>query len=192
MAIKTFIFENLSEKAQRHAQVQSALREFTGVDNAEVLYTSRGKPYIKGLPEEKHISVTTADEVMVAVFSDKPVGIDGERLSTFETDEKRKKRDYIALAERFFSADEAEYVRDGGDLEPERFAKVWVRKEAYVKYTGKGLSDFSNFSVCDGIKFYGKVNGVPIRKMNLVFPGSGEYLFMIAGEDTDEETGIKK
>lgn len=182
MAIKTFIFENINDKEKRHAQVQSALREYTGIDSAEVLYTSRGKPYIKGLPEEMFISVTTADEVMVVVFSSKPVGIDGEHMARFENDTRAKKPDYIALAERFFSADEVEYVRDG-DVESEHFAQVWVRKEAYVKYTGKGLSDFSNFSVTDGIKFYNKVNGVTIKKLNVVFPGSNEYLFMIAGED---------
>lgn len=182
MAIKTFIFENISDKEKRHAQVQSALREYTGIDSAEVLYTSRGKPYIKGLPEEMFISVTTADEVMVVVFSSKPVGIDGEHMARFENDTRAKKPDYIALAERFFSADEVEYVRDG-DVESEHFAQVWVRKEAYVKYTGKGLSDFSNFSVTDGIKFYNKVNGVTIKKLNVVFPGSNEYLFMIAGDD---------
>lgn len=182
MAIKTFVFENLSDKEKRHAQVQSALREYTGVDSAEVLYTSRGKPYIKGLPEEIFVSVTTADEVMVVVFSSKPVGIDGEHMARFETAAADKRPDYLSLAERFFSADEAEYVRDG-DVEAERFAQVWVRKEAYVKYTGKGLSDFANFSVTDGVKLYGKINGVPVKKLNVVFPGSNEYLFMMVGED---------
>lgn len=182
MAIKTFVFENLSDKEKRHAQVQSALREYTGIDSAEVLYTSRGKPYIKGLPEEIFVSVTTADEVMVVVFSSKPVGIDGEHMARFETAATEKRPDYIALAERFFSTDEAEYVRDG-DVDAERFAQIWVRKEAYVKYTGKGLSDFSNFSVTDGVKLYGKINGVPVKKLNVVFPGSNDYLFVMVGED---------
>lgn len=183
MAYKTFVFENISNKEKRHAQVQSALREYTGIDSAEVLYTSRGKPYIKGLPEEMFISVTTADEVMVVVFSTKPVGIDGEHMARFENNLTRERKlDYIALAERFFSPDEVEYVR-AGDVESEHFAQIWVRKEAYVKYTGKGLSDFANFSVTDGIKLYNKINGVPIKKLNVAFPGSNEYLFVIAGED---------
>lgn len=182
MAIKTFIFENISDKEKRHAQVQSALREYTGIDSAEVYYNNRGKPFIKGLPEEMYISVTTADEVMVVVFSDKPVGIDGERLTRFENDAREKKPDYITLAERFFTGEEAEYVREGS-VEGEQFANVWVRKEAYVKYTGKGLSDFANFSVVDGSKFLSKVNGVPIKKLNVVFPGSNDYLFIIAGEN---------
>lgn len=182
MAIKTFVFENIKDKSKRHAQVQSALRQYTGIDSAEVLYTVRGKPYIKGVPNDMYVSVTTADEVMVVVFSNKPIGIDGERMARFENDKRAKKPDYISLAERFFAPDEVEFVRDA-DIEAERFAEIWVRKEAYVKFTGKGLSDFSNFSVTDGLKFYSKVNGVTIKRLNVAFPGSGEYLFMIAGED---------
>lgn len=182
MAIKTFIFENISDKEKRHAQVQSALREYTGIDSAEVYYNNRGKPFIKGLPNDMYISVTTADEVMVVVFSDKPVGIDGERLTRFESDARAKKPDYITLAERFFTGEEAEFVREGS-VEGEQFAQIWVRKEAYVKYTGKGLSDFANFSVVDGSKLLGKVNGVSIKKLNVAFPGSNEYLFIIAGDN---------
>ena len=63
-----------------------------------------------------------------------------------------------------------------------RFIKVWIRKEAFCKFTGKGLVDFANFSVNDGERFYGKVNGVPIKKLNVTFPGSNEYLFVIAGD----------
>lgn len=189
MAIKTFVFENQNDKEKHHSQLLAALREYTGVDSAQILYTSKGKPYIKGLPEEKFMSITTADEVMVCVFSDKPVGIDGERINRLIDEGKEKKTDYTALAERFFSEEEAEYVRDG-DGDPERFVKVWVRKEAYVKYTGKGMSDFSNFSVSDGLKFLNKVGGVPIKKLNVCFPGSNEYLFVMAGEG--EEVSSKE
>ncbi len=184
MALKIFVFENSDSKEKRHSQVQSALRECTGIDSAEVLYTSRGKPYVKGLPEEKFISVTTADEVMVVVFSDKPVGIDGEHMTRFEANARAGKPDYATLAERFFMPDEADYVRDS-DSEGEAFARIWVAKEAYCKYTGKGLSDFVNFSVSDGVKLYNKIGGVPLKKLNVAFPGSNEYLFYICGEDTE-------
>lgn len=181
MAMKTFVFENQNDKEKRDSQLLAALREYTGVDSAQILYTSRGKPYIKGLPEEKFMSITTADEVMVCVFSDKPVGVDGERINRVVNDSKDKKTDYVALAEKFFSEDEVEFVRDG-DSESERFVKVWVRKEAYAKQSGKGMADFANFSVSDGLKLLNKVGGVPIKKLNVCFPGANEYLFVVAGE----------
>ena len=87
-----------------------------------------------------------------------------------------------SLARRFFTDEEAEYVRDGEDTGV-RFAKIWIRKEAYSKYTGKGLADFSNFSVNDGERFYGKVNGGPVKRLNVSFPGSNEYLFAVAGDN---------
>lgn len=185
MAIKTFIFENSASKEKRHAQVQNALREYTGIDSAEITYTSKGKPMVKGTPNDIYVSVTTADEVMVVAFSPKPIGIDGEHMARFENQTIDRKLDYIALAERFFSSDEAEYVRDGSAEEAERFAQIWVRKEAYVKYTGEGMSAFSGFSVTDGIKMFNKVNGVPVKKLNVVFPGSNEYIFMVASEDSE-------
>ena len=114
---------------------------------------------------------------MVCVFADNPVGIDGEYLPRFND----KKTDYIALAERFFTDEEADYVRDG-DGDPMRFVKVWIRKEAYSKFTGKGLSDFSNFSVTDGEKLYSKISGVPVKKLTPVFPGYSDYIFVIVGD----------
>lgn len=179
MAIKTFILENYPEKEKRHTAVENAIKEYLDNDNVEVLYTSKGKPYIKGTATEKFISVTTTGKIMLCVFSTMPVGIDGEHLGRFGQDNKT---DYTALAERFFSENEAEYVRDG-DGDPMRFVHVWIRKEAYVKLTGKGLVDFANFSVTDGERFYAKINGVPIKKFCINFLGNTEYMFAIAGAE---------
>ncbi|PKM63422.1 MAG: hypothetical protein CVU97_00335 [Firmicutes bacterium HGW-Firmicutes-21] len=179
MAIKTFVLENYPEKEKRHAAIEKAIKDYLENDKVEVLYTGRGKPYIKGTETEKFLSVTTTGSVMLCVFSDMPVGIDGEHLGRFTAENKT---DYTALAERFFSEEEADYVREG-DGDPMRFVRIWVRKEAYVKLTGKGLADFSNFSVTDGERFYGKVSGVPIKKFAINFPGSNEYFFAIAGAE---------
>ncbi|MBQ7645817.1 MAG: 4-phosphopantetheinyl transferase family protein [Clostridia bacterium] len=177
MVYKTYIFENSPDKAKRHEMLTSALREHIGADSAEIFYTPKGKPYTKGLANDIYISVTTTGEVMVCVFADSPVGIDGEYLPRFND----KKTDYLSIAERFFTDEEADYVREG-DGDPQRFVKIWVRKEAFSKYTGKGLSDFSNFSVSDGDKLLNKVGGVPIKKFSPAFPGASDYLFVIAGD----------
>lgn len=179
MAIKTFVLENYPEKEKRHAAVQKAIRDYLENDKVEVQYTAKGKPVLKGTPTEKFISVTTTGNVCICVLSEMPIGVDGEYLGRFGSDNKT---DYTAIAERFFTDDEAVYVRDG-DGDPMRFVRVWVRKEAYVKLTGKGLSDFLNFSVTDGERFYAKVNGVPIKKFNVNFPGSSDYMFVIAGAE---------
>ena len=178
MAIKTFVLDNIADREQRHALVTEKAREYFGKPEVEVVYGNRGKPSVKGI-DKKYVSVTTTGAVMVVVFSDKPVGIDGEYLGRFND---HNHPDYLAIAERFFTEEEAEYVRDN-DSDPIAFAKVWVRKEAYSKYTGKGLSDFSNFTVTDGERFNAKVNGVPVKKFNVSFPGSSEYIFALAGNE---------
>lgn len=155
-----------------------ALREHFNNHNIEIEYSSRGKPSLKGI--NKFISVTTTENVMVCAISDVPIGIDGEHLTRFSGESRT---DYVVIAERFFTEEEADFVREGEDTGM-RFAKIWVRKEAYCKYTGKGLSDFPNFSVTDGERFYGRVNGVPIKKFTVNFPGSNEYIFAIAGDNS--------
>ena len=178
MAIKTYVLDNIADREQRHTLVTEKAREHFGNPEVEVIYGKRGKPSVKGI-DKKYVSVTTTGAVMVVVFSDKPVGIDGEYLGRLKNNEKI---DYLAIAERFFTEEEAEYVRDN-DGDAVAFAKVWVRKEAYSKYTGKGLSDFANFSVSDGERLNTKVNGVAVKKFTVNFPGSNDYIFALAGSE---------
>lgn len=174
MAIKTYVYEYHADKNERHELVTAALHEFTGNDSLVITYNQRGKPVVKG--NKVHLSVTHTGEVMVVVFSNKQIGVDGEYVPRI----KQKKTDYYNLAERFFSEDEAEYVRSADDIAI-AFTKVWVRKEAYVKYTGKGLSDFPNFSVVnDSGHFESEVGGVNIKRFNPSFPMSEDYIFAIA------------
>lgn len=177
MSFKTFIYEYRTDKEERHELVTSALHEYTGDESLSVSYTEKGKPYVKD-SDSVYLSVTTTGEVMVVVFSSSPIGIDGEYLPRMTA--PQRKTDYALLAERFFSEDEAEYVR--GCECAIRFARIWVRKEAYVKYTGKGISDFPNFSVYDGTHFVGEIGGVPIKRLHPSFPMSDDYIFAVAGE----------
>ena len=164
MAVTTLVLKNSKNRDERHATLLEAVRKQLDNPNVAIKYSNKGKPLLVG--SNKHISVTTTGDVMVCAIADTNIGIDGENL---------------AIAERFFTEEEADYVRDG-ENDGTRFIKVWIRKEAFCKFTGKGLVDFANFSVNDGERFYGKVNGVPIKKLNVTFPGSNEYLFVIAGD----------
>jgi len=176
MAVNTLILQNDPKRETRHQILLDAIRTHFNNDQIQIEYTRKGKPEVKGI--NKFISVTTVEDKMVCVISDGKVGVDGERLTRFTAENKT---DYPAIAERFFTDEEADYVRDGEDTGV-RFAKIWVRKEAYCKYTGKGLADFSNFSVNDGERFYPKVNGVAIKRFNVSALGN-EYVFAIAGDN---------
>lgn len=181
MKLKVFVLENNTVKRQRHADVQKAAREYLGGDaKVKVEYDELGKPSVTGTEDKWHISVTTTGKVMLVALADCPIGIDGEYLPRFNDPEN--KIDYVAIAERFFTDEEADYVRDGADSS-ERFVKVWVRKEAYIKCAGKTMADFPSFSVVENDKIVGKVHGVTLKKFGIKFDGCEDYLFVIAGTD---------
>jgi phosphopantetheine--protein transferase-like protein len=81
-------------------------------------------------------------------FSDSEVGIDIEDMARQREDDER----YRAIARRFFAPDEIEFVCGGaGSSVKRRFFRVWTAKEAFVKYTGEGISrGLATFSTLAG------------------------------------------
>lgn len=182
MALKTFILENSSTKRKRQTDIQNAVREYLGAPKAKVVYDEKGRPTVENTDKKVHISITCAENVMLVVLYDKAIGIDGEYLPKLINPES--KIDFTMLAERFFSEEEAEFLRDSSnEEEAENFVKIWVRKEAYVKAAGKTLAEFPNFSVVDNNRFVKKVNNVSIKLFAIKFPECENYLFAIAGID---------
>lgn len=180
MSLKTFILENSSTKKQRQSDIQKKLREYLDNPKAKVVYDEKGRPTVENVEKKVHISVTTCGAVMLLVIFEKAIGIDGEYLPRLTAPEN--KVDYMLLAERFFSYDEVEYLRDcAREAEAETFANIWVRKEAYVKAAGKTVAEFPNFSVVDGSRFVKKIHNISIKKFQIKFPDCESYTFAIAG-----------
>lgn len=99
-----------------------------------------GKPYAVGLPTEFNIS--HACDLVVCAINDTPIGIDIEKIHSVN----------IKIAKRFFTTAEQTYLfgriptEEDYDTEPAeaqltRFFEIWTGKEAFLKYTGKGLSE---------------------------------------------------
>ncbi len=87
-----------------------------------------GKPYLIN-DERFHYNVSHTRSAIIAAVSDRPVGVDIERVR--ETDD--------ALAARILNAAEhAAYERAGAEKD-DRFFSIWTRKEALVKYRGQAL-----------------------------------------------------
>ncbi len=97
-------------------------------------YSAHKKPY---LPSSGIFSVQfnlshSGDMAVCAITSNHPVGIDIEEI---------KKTNYTDLAKRFFSADEYNMlIQSPEENQATIFYAIWVRKEAILKATGKGLS----------------------------------------------------
>ena len=96
-----------------------------------------GKPYLRDYPN-RHYNISHKKGVIICAVSDEPVGVDIERVKKFD---KR-------VAERFFTQNEQTYIFADKRNQDQRFAQIWTRKEAYVKWTGKGMMiPFKSFDV---------------------------------------------
>jgi len=85
-----------------------------------------------------HFNISHTREAIACAISDKQIGIDIERIKPFN---KR-------IAEKFFTKNEQEYIFNKREDENVRFFEVWTRKEAYVKWLGKGMViPFNSFDI---------------------------------------------
>lgn len=141
--------------------IKDCLKEY-GMQNPQVLRTPKGKPYVElcKAPETEepescqvHFSLSHSGEYFLCIVADRPVGIDVQ---------ERKGSNAAKIADRYFSDDEKEYVKENGE---NGFFTVWTRKEAYSKLTGEGLAEiirgtdvlsrddveFTDFKLEDGV-----------------------------------------
>ncbi|HEV7427431.1 MAG TPA: 4'-phosphopantetheinyl transferase superfamily protein [Thermoanaerobaculia bacterium] len=98
-----------------------------------------GKPFLRGREFEFNVS-HSGDLVALAFTKETPVGVDVER--------RRELSDALALAQRYFSAEEVAIVERAADA-GEAFFAIWTAKEAIVKASGKGIGsgDLHSFTV---------------------------------------------
>ena len=97
-----------------------------------------GKPFLKN-HTGFHFNVAHTHNAIVAAFSDSPVGVDVERVRDFDP----------AIAKRFFMLQELDYILQASD-QSKAFYEIWTKKEAYIKYLGRGLSvALNSFNVLD-------------------------------------------
>lgn len=121
-------------------------RQRTGIGLAEsdavsVVRTELGRPYfISGekTPCSTQCSVSHSGRYWICGLSEFRLGID------LEDPDHSRRHNGERIAQRFFSTEEAEYVRRGGSA---AFYQLWVRKEALLKYRGTGLSELGDCPV---------------------------------------------
>ena len=105
-----------------------------------------GKPYLADFPRIQ-FSVSHSRALWVCGIQEEALGIDVEWVDSSRLQLKGASAEarFMKIAGRFFAAAEQDYVREQGLA---GFYGVWVRKEAYIKYKGTGISEnLSSFSV---------------------------------------------
>ena len=105
-------------------------------------YGENGKPYLADNPDT-YFSITHSDKWVFLAVADCEIGIDAQM----------PRKVCPRLAARSTSPEELAWVKE--NTEP-NFTRLWTMKEAYLKYTGTGLS-------------------VPIREVTISVPPTDGY-----------------
>lgn len=111
------------------------------LNNTEVIFYKNdyGKPYLDGFPSFQYNISHTKNAIVIGI-SNKPIGVDIEKIKPIN----------LKIAERFYCMNELRYILSKEDVLEKLFYKVWTKKEAYIKWIGKGLSlPLTSFDVTD-------------------------------------------
>ncbi|MCL1793986.1 MAG: 4'-phosphopantetheinyl transferase superfamily protein [Oscillospiraceae bacterium] len=110
-----------------------------------------GKPYVRKICKENkkiefpvHFSLSHSENMIICAVAGLEIGADCQK-------KKQKNINVIKkLAKRYFAQEEKVFL-DSKEKEEDYingFYSIWAKKEAYVKYTGKGLAEgLGTFSV---------------------------------------------
>ena len=124
--------------------LSDAIRKWFPNSELPVKYTydENGKPYLTEL--NAYISLSHSGRLAVCAISENEIGVDIQTV----------RRADMRVARRFFSEEENELIRGASDKD-RAFFEIWVKKEAYVKLTGEGISGGFAVSNRDKTREYG-------------------------------------
>ena len=127
--------ELLVKKALKLYNIENDLGlSLTEIDQEIIGRTQKGKPSFNRIPLE--FSVSHSGNIWVCAMGEGRVGIDIQIEKTART---------LKIAKRFFTKEESDFVSENGIA---AFFQIWSMKEAFVKFTGEGISyGFDKFSV---------------------------------------------
>ncbi len=116
-------------------------------DEIEIYTDENSKPYVN---EKIHFNLSHSDKYVVAVISDRKVGIDIEKIKSV----KSNMLEYFCSPkdEKYILGEEKSICENIPATALERFFEVWTFKEAFLKCTGEGISRKAaqiNFEDCD-------------------------------------------
>ncbi len=123
--------------AKNRALLRSLLSQYLAVDKKEIsfIYGLEGKPFVASMHQsDVCFNVSHTDGLMVlALVRGSNVGVDCERLD--------RSAHYLEIAKREFSPDEYLWLSTANEASvPKIFWRLWVAKEACLKWGGQGLT----------------------------------------------------
>ncbi|MEU2021528.1 4'-phosphopantetheinyl transferase superfamily protein [Streptomyces sp. NPDC016469] len=125
-----------------HVALREVLAEYTGTDAARLRFGRDrpggmssgpgGRPVLLGFPEGPHFSLSHSHDLIVIAVAAVPVGVDVQRVPRAGTVD--------ALLPRLHPAEREGLSRVPRAARAAAFARLWTRKEAYLKGLGTGLA----------------------------------------------------
>ncbi len=166
----------------RRAALRYILGNYCGIEPARIRfgYNEFGKPFLinETANNSVNFNISQTGEIAVcAVAFGAEVGVDVETIV--------KDKPNAEIAERFFSANEIEELRDtSADRKDAAFYRCWTRKESFIKAIGAGLSyPLQNFSVSTSAEFLSQISfaASPTQSWNtLTFAPASQIIASIA------------
>ncbi|MFF4603846.1 4'-phosphopantetheinyl transferase family protein [Streptomyces sp. NPDC001339] len=157
-----------------HGAARSVLGGYLGLPPERLRYSHGrwGKPALDGHPQLCFNLSHSADLALLAVAARRPVGIDVERI---------RPADRSRSAGRWFPAAEADFVRAaaGPAQSAARYARLWTRKEAWVKAAGNRMVNGLRLPVGTGPD---ADDGTPLTDPEGRVPGHWSLYGVPAGE----------
>ena len=110
-----------------------------GLTEFSVVTDPAGKPHISG-QDTFHYNLSHSGSRVAIAWGHSPVGVDVQQM--------HMDAGKTALAKRFFTQEEQDYIFGQPELTTQQFYRVWTGKEAYLKYLGAGLTkSLTSFSI---------------------------------------------
>jgi 4'-phosphopantetheinyl transferase len=166
----------VSDQAEEHQCARALLfwaarRKWPEIGEKPAVETqSNGKPIFRDFPQH-HFNLSHSGGWAVCALSDYPVGIDLQKAD-----------DRSRAVSRKFTQEEQDWLA----VHPtEEFYALWTKKEAYLKYTGAGLTrKLSSFSVLPVEENQPEAG---VWNWALAFPCSPYYCAVCGQEEPDRQ-----
>lgn len=161
--------------------LREMLREAAGIVSPKFTREENGKPCLAG--REVHFNISHSKSFIACAVDSRPIGIDVEAVHLVHN---RLLRRVCTQEELCFVTGSKEPPSASEHLSEEeslRFLQVWTAKEAYIKYTGKGLgTELTSFSTAEDGRL--KTHLAPdLKLLNFV---TAEYILSIVSEASEQ------
>lgn len=171
-----FLYRLIDDSSKGHAVQHDAgiellrqgiLEQFgIAVTENDICKGKLGKPYLKGYPHI-HFSISHCKGLVICLISSENCGADAERIRSY----------FPKVAARVFSEKETELINSLGESEKNRcFTLLWTLKEAYGKFTGRGIGDMKNVCFDGNNNLASNVKDCSFRSFAM-----GEYIISLCG-----------